>query len=317
MAAERPEISDPAVVGRLSLDPPEFHDFALAQAAKLAGASFRDARLHRAYSYPYERLGFSFLVTPGRVFPIVEASYGSALDTRVVFGEEVVRAADLGDITAAPGKRTDEPERFPLLSYGANVSIEGISGKINGLTGHDSILPVISGDLLDFDVTYSPHLAFYGSLPSTIHPCDGCRSPVAVLMATAAQITAIARLEVNYRFGWLAGARFVDSSREVSGDLYAFVSRHGSFSPDGRPLALSAVKSDPRVFPAVPEKGALGIAAGMLDLGSPEDLVYRTIEDYEWAVRQRPTLAARSTPFESPSWVDFGTERGDSLRCPT
>ncbi len=305
MASERPEILDPAVAARLSLDPPAFHEFVLAQAAGLESGNIRDARLHRAYSYPYERLGFSFLATPGRVFPIVEASYSSALETKVVYGEEVVRAAAVQDIAAAVGGDTDEPERFPLLSYGANVSIEGISGKIDGLTGHDSILPVISGDLLDFDVTYSPHLSLYGSMPSTLHPSDGCRSPVAVLMATASQLTAIARMELNYRFGWLMGARFIASSGEVSGDLYAFVSRHGSFSPEGQPLALSAVESDPRSYPAVVEKGALAVAAEILGLDSAEDLVYRTIRDYEWAVRQRPALAAHSTAFESRSWVEF------------
>ena len=178
MASERPEILDPAVAARLSLDPPAFHEFVLAQAAGLESGNIRDARLHRAYSYPYERLGFSFLATPGRVFPIVEASYSSALDTKVVYGEEVVRAAAVQDIAAAVGGDTDEPERFPLLSYGANVSIEGISGKIDGLTGHDSILPVITAVICT--ISTSPirlTLSLYGSMPSTLHPSE--RLPVA------------------------------------------------------------------------------------------------------------------------------------------
>jgi hypothetical protein len=275
------------------------------RAVRLGKQSIRDARLHRAYSYPYERLGFSFLATPERVYPIIEVESGSALGAQVVDGKDVVRAAEISEIAAAVDGEPGEPERFPLLSYGANVSIEGIGGKINGLTGHDSILPVIIGDLFDFDVTYSPHLTLYGSLPSTIHPCEGVRSPVAVLLATAAQITAIARLELNYRFGRLSGARFSSSSAEISGDLYAFVSRHGTFAPDKKPLALSAVETASRNFPAVLEKDALGIAAKVLDFGSGEDVVYRAVGDYEWAVRQRPRLAEHSLPFESSKWVEF------------
>jgi hypothetical protein len=305
MVPARPQISDPSVARRLALDPAAFHDYVLEQAARLEKQSIRDARLHRAYSYPYERLGFSFLATPERVFPLVEAPSGSALDARVVDGSDVVAAREVPEVADAAGDRAAELQRFPLLSYGANVSIEGIGGKIGHLTGHDSILPVISGDLLDFDVTYSPHLTLYGSLPSTLHPCEGVRSPVAVLLATAAQVTAIARLELNYRFGWLEGAAFTSSSGEITGDLYAFVSRHGSFAPEGQPLALSAVETESRTFPAGLEEDALGVAAGIVGVDSAEELVYRTVDDYHWAVRQRPALAEHSLPFETGAWVEF------------
>lgn len=305
MPPTRPEISDPAVARRLALDSSRFHEFLVENAAGLGGRSIRDARLHRAYSYPYERLGFSFLATPERVYPLVGTGPGSALEMQVVCGTDVVRAGDVKDIASVVAGVSIEPPRFPLLSYGANVSIEGIGGKIGGLTGHDSILPVIGGDLLDFDVVYSPHLTMYGALPSTIHPCAGARSPVAVLMATASQITAIARLEVNYRFGWLQDATFESRSAEISGDLYAFVSRHGTFAPDGHPLALSAVETVSRNFPAAHEKGALADAARILKFESGEDIVYRTVEDYEWAVRQRPKLAEHSVPLDSQQWVEF------------
>jgi hypothetical protein len=300
----RPELSDQSVSSRLAMDPSAFHEFVLEQAANLNQQSIRDARLHRAYSYPYERLGFSFLAAPGRVYPIVEATNGPALDASVVDGGEVRPAGEVAQIAAAAGPEP-EPERFPLLSYGANVSIEGIGGKIDGLSGHDSVLPVISGDLSDFDVTFSPHLTVYGSLPSTIHPSAGVRAPVAVLMATENQLTAIARLELNYRFGWLSGAGFESSVASISGDLYAFVSRHGTFAPGGRELALAAIESDPRVFDAAHEKDALEHAARILGFGSAEDVVYRVVEDYEWAVRQRPALAAHSVPFQSPLWTEF------------
>jgi hypothetical protein len=305
VADDRPEISDPAVARRLSLDEPAFDDFVLEQASRLESQSVREARLHRAYSYPYERLGFSFLATPERVYPLVETRSRSALEARVVTGSDVVPAGQVSEIAEAAGDRADEPERFPLLSYGANVSIEGIGGKISHLTGHDAVLPVLTGDLLDFDVTYSPHLTLYGSLPSTLHPSEGARAPVAVLLATAAQITAIARLELNYRFGWFSGARFESSCADISGDLYAFVSRHGTFAPDGGPLALSAVETSSRSFSHGFEQNALEIAAGILAVDSAEDLVCRVVDDYEWAVRQRPLLAGHSVPFEGEGWFEF------------
>jgi hypothetical protein len=305
MSPGRLEIGDPEVARRLALEPDEFHDYLVAQAPRLGNESIRDARLHRAFSYPYERLGFSFLATASRVFPLVEAGPGPALEAKVVDGQDVIRAGEVEEIQRTLGSDLDEPERFALLSYGANVSIEGIGGKLNGLTGHDAILPVIAGDLFDFDVTFSPHLTIYGALPSTIHPSPGVRSPVAVLLATATQMTAIARLELNYRFGRLAGARFESSSGPVSGDLYAFVSRHGTFAPDEQPLALSAIESKTRAFPAASSRETLGLAAPVLGCPSAEDVVYRAVEDYEWAIHQRPKLAAHATPFDSPAWVEY------------
>jgi hypothetical protein len=301
----RPRLTDPSVAGRLALAPDEFHAYLVAEARLLNAESMRDARIHRAFSYPYERLGFSFLATPERVFPLVEPGPGPALEARVVDGHGVSRAGEVEDIVRLIDGGSPEPARFPLLSYGANVSIEGIGGKLQGLAGHDSIMPVIAGEVLDFDVTFSPHLTLYGALPSTIHPSPGVRSPVAVLMATETQMTEIARRELNYRFGWLTGAKFESPSGIVTGDLYAFVSRHGTFAPDGSPLALSAIESTGRVFPEGHSQDALRLASAILGCDSAEDVVYRAVEDYEWAIAQRPKLAGHSVPFDSGAWVEF------------
>ena len=170
---------------------------------------------------------------------------------------------------------------------------------------------VLAGELHGFDVGAAAHPTAYGSMAATLFASPGTAVRCAVLWASAAQLTQLSWTEITYRLGRLDGVRFTPDqpgSAPLDG-LWAYVSRWGPFSPEGTPLAFSAVPARHRRAPAATQEELLGYAA-RLALGpeaGAEQLVRRIFEAPGALLREGGSAAIRAAgvPFAPPEWRPF------------
>lgn len=147
-----------------------------------------------------------------------------------------------GEAIELPPDGPDLSARTPLLSYGANSAPEALARKLASLPGVE--MPVLQGELEDFDVVYSAHVSPYGAVPATLRESPGTTAPVFVIYPTREQRALLTASEPNYDLV------------EVNGML-AYRSKHGCLSLDGSEVALAAVRSSGRTLPELDEPAVL------------------------------------------------------------
>jgi hypothetical protein len=150
-----------------------------------------------------------------------------------------------------PPEGLDLAGREPLLSYGANASPAVLTRKLAALA--EVPLPVLRGELDDFDVVYSAHLSPYGAVPSTLQRSPGTGVPVFFAFPTPGQLELLSATEPNYELRRLGSLR---AEAELVGEITAasaYISHHGCLVLDGAEVALAAVVAAERRFPALGE----------------------------------------------------------------
>jgi hypothetical protein len=262
-----PSFNDPRLADRLSIGNVAFNDLALKLAARVPRRDFSQTDLDRALGYPWQRPTESFrlergVATPLDAVPSIDSTSG----------------------------------QIPLLAFGSNSSPKVIADRLatTGGTVH-----LLAGSLHDYEVVPSAHLAVYGSLPSTIVRSRGASEEAGLLLVNEAQLELLARYELNYRLAALPGLSFnSDIGWRTPRRIFAFVSRHGAFAPEGQ--------SPPTQAEALSKASPIALGEG----GDPEALVRRTLEDYSWAVQvAKPRLVAHSEPLIEDDWELFSSRR--------
>ncbi len=213
---------------------------------------------------------------------------------------EDVRQLDAWDDVSTDG-------RWPLLAFGSNGSPETLIRKFAHLPQEQRSLPVLAGDLHDFDVGAAGHPTAYGSFPATLFVSPGTALRAAVLWVTPEQLTALTWTEVSYRLGRLDGVRFeadVAGAPDL-GDVLAYASRWGLLEIDGACAALAALPARERTAQAFTQEDLLGRLAGAA-LGpgaTARDLVAAVYGDFGTAAeRLAPVLQANVTAFDPECW---------------
>lgn len=254
------------------------------------------ALLSRAKGYPYDVSRSSFAFVAGTTVPLVDVDLKSPLQSQVLDGGRIrtleACAADRG----VPGQRP-EASPMPLLAYGANASIEGLSRKFEQHRTA-AVLPVARATLPDFDVVYSSHISPYGAIPAALQHCQGARTTVHVLVATEAQRRILQATEPNYILAHLSN---LDLCLEVGPRLSgaaAYLTRHGMLTVDDMEVALTAVETENRKFPGISEAEALRLAR---DLAAPgidvDEFIVQCVSDEALSRRRTERLKANARPF--------------------
>jgi len=192
----------------------------------------------------------------------------------------------LGDRTLTPPPRgPDLRDREPLLAYGANASPVALARKLAALP--DEPLPLLRAELRDHDVVYSAHVSPYGAVPATLQHSPGTTVSVFVAYPTAEQRRLLSASESNYELGGLSGLSLrlagdvplgPDSEAEVDA-ADAYVSRHGSLTLDGNPVAIAAVAAEGRGLASLHQPALLErVRAVLAPELSLEAFVHRCVE---------------------------------------
>jgi hypothetical protein len=171
-----------------------------------------------------------------------------------------------------------------VLAYGSNCSTRALLRKFAG----DLHLPVLCGELEDFEVVYSSHLSAYGSVPVTLHPAPSSRIRTFVTLVDDAQLVRLAETEFNYAVRRLDGARFSGPEIEVEAPI-AFVSRHGALGIEGAPVRMCD-RDEPTMLERVREYLAPDEAL--------PDFIVRNVREPERAVAFTAKLKRRNLPWD-------------------
>lgn len=288
--AEWPPIEDRELLERLALDQDGFVAYVRELFGAFPAREYEAEAFSSAVEYPFARPDGPFHLDGGEAIPLEELDRGE----RETLIERFAGASD----------------RHPLLAIGSNGSPRALRAKFAHFErAADREVLVLTGRLHDFDVGPAPQPALYGSMPATIFPSPGTRVRAALLWVTPAQFTQLAWSELSYLLGRLRTRFEVDLADQVFPEVLVFVSRFGTFSPAGRPVALGAVPAEGRTARALSQEEALDAVAA-LTLGPDaraEDLVRALHTDLGTTVELVAERAwPLATPFESPLWTRYG-----------
>lgn len=199
--------------------------------------------LERALSYPYEGPSGSYVLVGTSELPL------RSLDAADLAAATVTRDGrdqTLADACAALAVATESlgRPRHTVLAYGSNCSARALLRKFarDDQEASRLVLPVLCGELADFDVVYSSHLSAYGALPATLHHAPGARTRASLTLLTDDQLVRMAETEFRYSLQRLEGLVF-EHEHLPAGAVIAFISRHGALGIGGGPVSLAAVRS--------------------------------------------------------------------------
>jgi len=277
---EWPPISDPELLRRLGAGNEEFQALMRGFVGSVGPREFGDAEFERALGYPWPRPPSSF-----------------------VLDGEHVEHVDAWDEVSTDG-------RWPLLSFGSNGAPETLIRKFAHLPPDQQRIPVLAGDLHDFDVGAAGNPAAYGAFPATLFVSPGTALRASVLFVTGEQLTALTWTEVSYHLGRLDGVRFEpDATGSPDVDhVLAFSSRWGSHCIDGEVAALAALPARDRTVPEFTQHELLDhIAAKAIGDGAgARDLVAWIFADFAAAAETIwPLIQPDARPFESGHWSAY------------
>jgi hypothetical protein len=287
-----PPITEPLLLERLAMSRDEYLEYLATITRAIPPRAYEAALYERGLGYPWARPASSYFMHGDVVEPVADM-------------DAARREAIFARFAVAEG----EGARFPLLAYGANGAPETLVMKFGHFAAEDRDVLVLAGALHDFDVGASAHPTFYGAMPATLFPSPGTVVRCAVLWVNAVQFVQLAWSELSYLLGRLDGIRFdADDAGAGLGSVFAFVSRFGTFSPEGRPVALAAVAAAHRTAPAMTQAELLTAAARLAlgDGASSEDIARELFDDYhEFAWRRGHAIREAMTRFASEHWVTF------------
>jgi hypothetical protein len=289
-----PPITEPLLLERLAMSPDEYLEYLATITRAIPPRAYDAALYERGLGYPWARPASSYFMHGDVVEPVADM-------------DRARREAIFARFAVAEG----EAARFPLLAYGANGAPETLLMKFGHFAPEDRDVLVLAGGLHDFDVGASAHVSVYGAMPATLFPSPATVVRCAVLWVNAVQFVQLVWSELSYLLGRLDGTRFDADDAGAGpglGSVFAFVSRFGTFSPEGEPVALAAVPAAQRTAPALTQEELLGAAARLAlgDGASSEDIARELFDDYhEFARRRGHAIWKATTRFASERWVTF------------
>jgi hypothetical protein len=287
--SEWPPIDEPELLDRLAMDDRRFEEFIRGFVAEVPPRDFDSGVFERALGYPWARPPGSYRLSGEEV--------------------ELLREVTVVEREHALGAFLAEGGRVPVLAFGSNAAPDTLRRKFAQLPEEeDREVLALAGRLHDFDVGASPHPAFYGSMPATLFPSPETAVCATVLWVTPPQFTQLAWSELSYRLGRLRTRFECDEDGTGFDEIFAFVSRFGSFCVDERPVALAAIPADGRTAEALTQEQLLDATAALaIGPGADAEALVRAIFERmgETSLKIAATARTASLPFASERWTPF------------
>jgi hypothetical protein len=189
----------------------------------------------------------------------------------------------------------------PVLAYGSNRAPVQL-GRKYGHWREPVVIPVVHGWLAGFDVVYAARLAGYGSVAATIAPSPGTDASVSVIWLTERQLDLMHATEgigqQVYCYGRLDGVDLRLDGGGALASVFTYVNLDGALLHAGQPVALAAVPSRGRVFPARDQLAMLALVRDRLDPGADlEQFVLAHIDDRTLGLERSRSLASGALAF--------------------
>jgi hypothetical protein len=255
----------------------------IAQASADCGPFYSCAELvYLGFTYPYPRVPGSFLFIDGAIYPYIHATDHLLEDSTVRLPDNT--AISVSDLLSRLGMKDPIAQPLtPVIGYGSNPSPEQLSRKFAWERFRsDAVIPVMKGEIADYDVVWTPLFVGYGGMPATIAPSPGTEVDVWITWLGPAETARMNDSEGAgslYADVLLAGAKYRFDGPQPNG-VRLYVSCSGALTIDGETLAVAAVPARGRHFRAVNEAEALEAVFPTIGwTGSVLDLLHTNVTD--------------------------------------
>jgi len=158
--------------------------------------------------------------------------------------------------------------RHAVIASGSNASPEHLACKFKD---HSDLLedPLFAtrATLRDFDAVYSAHISRYGSIPATLAHAPGTESDVFVTWLTNAQLNRMHETEavgINYDYARLDGIGLVLEDGSGYTHAHAYISKRGCLNRGGKPIPLTALNSEGRMWKSMNQSEVLDYARALV-----------------------------------------------------
>ena len=256
--------------------------------------------VYQGFTYPYERPEESYLYVNSGVYPYHKV-------TNNLLGDSTVRLPDNNVITVEKlltilGLEEKSGGKLsPVVGYGSNPAPVQLERKFTAKKFQgDVVVPVMKGQLKDFDVAWTPVFVSYGSMPSTITPSPGTTVDVWITWLDEDAITAMDGTEhANpaerplYVKTTLKDAEYAFDGPEPA-QMEVYVSCFGALTINGKTLAVKSVPARGRKFEPANSPEALGAVVPIL--GWELDVV-QLLFDNVVSPRSRAERSTRLKPY--------------------
>jgi hypothetical protein len=232
------------------------------------------------FTYPFAREPGSYLFVNGVPYPYVKT-------TDRLLDDSIIRLPDATEISVRAllsvfGLEAQiERALTPVIGYGSDPAAAQLRRKFSksGLRG-PAVIPVMKGQLRDYDIVWSPFFVGYGAMPSTIAASAGTAVEIWV---TWLEDDAVRRMNQSegagelYAAGWLRDVHLTLDGPDPK-QLLVYVSCYGALTVGGSLLALDAVPATNRSARPVDSAAALRAVLPILGWrGSVFDLIYANV----------------------------------------
>lgn len=190
-------------------------------------------------------------------------------------------------------------DRTPVLAYGSNRSPEQLDRKFG--QAPETIIPVETAVLRDFDVVYAASFTRYGAVPAMLQHVPDVAVEIAVTWLDEAELAHMHSTEMgaaNYHYAALHDVCLTLDTGEVLETAYTYVGTRGHFTHDEGPVPLKAVRGDGRRHAPRTTAEMLALLHDLLGgEGEVEDFIHRLIRDDDFRRARADDLAPHATPF--------------------
>lgn len=265
--------------------------------------------IDRAKNYPFDIPKSSYVYINGKGLELVDLEFNSLNDCTVLDKGSKLKIKDYL-ASREINLETDFSDRFVVLGYGSNSSLQQLHKKFSNFSG-DVIIPVVKAQFLHFDIVYSAHISSYGSIPATLQYSPKTSVETFVTYLSELQLHYMHKTEAlgrNYCLGKLFDIQLILENHKELHEALAYLSLHNCLILNDSPIALSVILSKGRMFPQMVEAEVLAFVRDIVDKDKNLDnFILENIENPEIRNRNISFLRHKSKKFSYDHWEVYAS----------
>jgi hypothetical protein len=197
--------------------------------------------------------------------------------------------------------------RTPVLAVGSNQSPEQLARKYQGMDWGE--IPVIRTSLQDFDSVFSPHIASYGAIASTLQHAPGVTVTLFVTWLTPSQLERMHETEIasaNYGYGRLDGVRMNCEVGPSLQSIHIYNSRRGTLCHNDQPVPVAEVPAEGRRWAAMNQIQVQDhVRQRLAPKHDLQTFIGDSISDASLRHHRSETLKLGARPFDHPDFTEI------------
>lgn len=258
--------------------------------------STSDSRVAHALAYPFDPPAFGYAFRHDAAEPLRVAVADLAVHPTMDGGAPLV---DIAVADEQDGNEIGYQRRVPVIAAGSNASFHRLKSKFaeKGLPGDFPVLRVAVRGLVP---VYSAHISVYGSIPGTLTGEAGARTFLHIAFLNRVELERLNETESvgkNYALALIPLEGTDLAAGLTLPGVLAYVSKRGTYAPDGRPARVAAFESHGSRHAPLDQRGILQRLRAHVGAGEElETFIAAHIDDAALRAERTAAMARAARP---------------------